>query len=268
MGEKKQKRRRHQHLLEKYPWCTYCGGKSRASTVDHVPPRAVFDAKRRPQGLEFPACDPCNRGARLDELVAAFLSRIFPNPPNAERLEEVRKYGYEAQNNFPGLLEEMFSLSATQAADASRLLQQFDEPSGGVLNAQGPILSDVMYSFAAKMAFALHFQLTGKVLPPEGAVMALWQTNVNFMQGQYPQEFIEKLGAPRTLRQGKWHVGEQFLYKSIGSENGELTGHFATFRRSFGIIAFGDEDSERVTPPAYSDHLRIFNPGWLIARDQ
>ena len=44
--------------------CTYCDAE--ATTVDHVPPRALF-ASPRPSLITVPACSSCNGGASLDD---------------------------------------------------------------------------------------------------------------------------------------------------------------------------------------------------------
>lgn len=59
MGEAKRLGRLRQQVLQGYPYCIYCGGEVPASTVDHVPPRAVVDGDR----FE-PACHPRHQAAR------------------------------------------------------------------------------------------------------------------------------------------------------------------------------------------------------------
>ena len=106
MSESKQRRRRHQHILEDST-CIYCGGVSPATTVEHMPPRVIFWRRDRPKGLEFPSCEQCNNGTRLSDQVAGLMSRIYPNSTNSEHGEEFRRLLRAIRNNCPGLLEEM-----------------------------------------------------------------------------------------------------------------------------------------------------------------
>ena len=53
MSEAKVKRRAHAAILKAHPWCIYCGGIYPANTIEHMPPIAMFDGKKRPKGLEI-----------------------------------------------------------------------------------------------------------------------------------------------------------------------------------------------------------------------
>jgi hypothetical protein len=46
VGEAKSKRRAHEAILKKYPWCIYCGGVHPADTIDHMPPIAMFEGRQ------------------------------------------------------------------------------------------------------------------------------------------------------------------------------------------------------------------------------
>jgi hypothetical protein len=47
------------------PACVYCGERD-ATTMDHIPPRCLFD--RQPATLiKVPSCFPCNNGASMDD---------------------------------------------------------------------------------------------------------------------------------------------------------------------------------------------------------
>lgn len=244
-----------------YPYCVFCGGTVPAETVDHVPPRAVFELKRRPRGLEFPACHQCNDGARLDELVAAMFSRVYPDSATPGASKETRRLIQSVKNNIPGLLEEMMPLPRQQLS--ARRNSDILPPSGGVLNCQGEILNRAIHRFGAKIGFALHFLLSGSPVPPSGATCVWWLTNYQAIKGDMPLSLLKMMGKPKTLKQGKWEVGEQFRYVSIGTEDGAMTAHFATFRFSFAICAFTAERANMVRPPNDIAHVTFHTPGWL-----
>ena len=48
MGEAKRRKKLSARILEKHPFCCYCGGNERATTIDHVPAKIVFPYKRAP----------------------------------------------------------------------------------------------------------------------------------------------------------------------------------------------------------------------------
>ena len=102
MGEAKEKRRAHAVILTAHPWCIYCGMK--ANTIEHMPPRAMFDKRQRPKGLEFPTCRDCNNGTSLSDMAASLLARAYPD---ARTPDDLKRLLGGARNNIPGLIEEM-----------------------------------------------------------------------------------------------------------------------------------------------------------------
>jgi len=85
MGEARRKRTLLDQLRAEQPYCIYCGGRTLGDSVDHMPPRTIFDLRYRPKGLEFLACTACNEGAKKAEQIAGFLSRLlYPTPRTYE----------------------------------------------------------------------------------------------------------------------------------------------------------------------------------------
>jgi hypothetical protein len=262
MGEAKRQRNLRHQVLTRFPNCIYCGGGVVATTVDHVPPRAVFDLRRRPQGLEFPACQSCNEGGRLDELAVAMLSRIYPDPITVEAQEEMKQLMQAVGNNHPGLLVEMFP-TAEQSRKALRNRAQLPNDAHA-LNCSGPLVNRALHRFGAKLGYALHFQLTGKPVPLGGAANVWWFTNYQSLLGEVPDSLLGLLGGePSTLRQGRWEVSGQFSYKSVGTPDGAMSAHLATFRFAFAICSFVAERVDKVRPPPGVDHVTLHLPGWL-----
>jgi hypothetical protein len=87
-------------------------------------------------------------------------------------------------------------------------------------------------------------------------------TNVNILEDGLPQELLNLVGPPKTLRQGRRHVAEQFLYSGVCSIERITSAHLATFRQSFAVIAFVSEDG--VVPDGPMHHGdAVFSPGFL-----
>ncbi|MBR0809339.1 hypothetical protein JQ636_37910 [Bradyrhizobium japonicum] len=236
MGESKQKRRKHAAVLDGCPWCIYCGGDVRATTVDHVPPIIMFAQRRRPKGLEFGSCEPCNGGTKHADLVAAMVGRSMPNSGTKAGGEEMESIFSAINNNIPGLLQEMHIPREVQSAAGWR------EENGGLLRTDGRLVSSHMQTFAFKIGFSLYYELTKKVLPKTGGVVARWFSNVDRLTGAFPQDVFEHLLPPNTLRQGQFEVSDQFAYQWRLAEEERMAMFLATFSQSFAVIAFAATD--------------------------
>lgn len=94
--------------LRAQPWCIYCGGMNEATTIDHMPPITIFDHRRRPRGLEFSACQPCNSGCRVAEKIVGLVSRMYPEPTTDTGREELKGLYREFASHHPNLLKEMW----------------------------------------------------------------------------------------------------------------------------------------------------------------
>lgn len=250
--------------MRENPLCIYCGGLTSATTVDHVPPRALFEARQRPKGLEFAACDPCNSGGSKDELVASLLARTYPDPISEQARLELCRLIQGADNNNPGLLLEMMP-SIDQESQLREIQGSIAElpKIGGVLNCKGPLLNKAIHRFGAKIGFALHYELTKKIIPPDGGVSVWWYTNHQAVLGQIPHHLLGILGEPKTLRQGKQEVGRQFRYGSVGTREGTMSAHLASFNMSFSVCAFVSDNATKIRPPADIEYVTTHRPGWL-----
>jgi hypothetical protein len=91
MGEASQRKRRMHARLRAQPWCIYCGGVNEATTIDHMPPITIFDQRRRPRGLEFSACEPCNSGGRVAEKIVGLVTRMYPDLANDAGRQELKR---------------------------------------------------------------------------------------------------------------------------------------------------------------------------------
>jgi hypothetical protein len=241
MGEAQHKRRRRQAFLNQHPICCYCGGTTPAITVDHVPSIQMFALRKRPKGLEVPACESCNRATRQHEQVAAMLGRIYPVGPTEAEREEVRRILHSVSNNNPGLIEEMIpSLSQLHRFAQSGTSLRFD--GAGPLNVSGPLVNRSVQIYGAKLGFALHYTTTGRIIPPGGGVAVRWYSNDDAVTGEIPLELLKILGPPQTLKQGKWSADNQFNYAFAIAEDGKMATYYSTFRRSFAVISLVSED--------------------------
>jgi hypothetical protein len=239
MSESRAKKRAHSGVLETCPYCIYCGGEVLAVSIDHVPPRVMFRGRRRPRGLEFASCKDCNEGTGRADLVAALLSRLAPDARDAEEKAELTKLLRGVSNNVAGLLEEMQLGEGDQAAARNRLAGPVE---GDLLKANGPLVRAHMQTFATKLGFALYHELTGKIVPLDGGVAARWFSDIDRLEGTFPESVFDLLLPPKTLKQGKFDVSDQFKYQWRLADGDRMALFFASFGYSFTVLAFVTTD--------------------------
>lgn len=246
MGEAKRRETFSQRIRREQPFCIFCGGSTPSETVEHYPPRSIFDGKHRPRGLEFGACKECNEASREADLVVAMLSRMMPDSKSETGRAEVQRLINSALR-IPG-----FSKEVRPERDQLGTLVRYRDiaaqlPSWKFLRIDGAIVARSMTIFASKLGLALHTATTGRILPPTGAVAVQWYSNLQAYQDALPKEFLAMCGPGRTLRQGDFEVGEQFRVASVlPEESGLMSGHFAVFRESFAVLMFATEEPEEV----------------------
>ncbi|SDE22774.1 hypothetical protein [Kordiimonas lacus] len=246
------------------PTCILCGGQNPTETTDHIPPKSIFFLKQRPRGLEFPACRACNQGSKLDDQVVGWFSRIYPDPEADAETKELNKLTKSVQRNVPGLLAELQATDSQLVTFRKGVPAQYADKH--VLSADGPILNEIVGCFGAKMGIALHFEKTGRVVPVEGRAAVKWYTNYQAITGDIPTDALSLLGAPETLQMGKWEVSDQFQYSSAWLEDGRLSLHYATFRRSFAILVAVFASNADLIEGLVENSAGVFQPGWLIDR--
>jgi hypothetical protein len=256
MGEAKQKRRAQAAILERYPFCIYCGDS--AKTIEHMPPIQMFRLRDRPKGLEFSACRECNNGTGDSDLVASLMGRIYPDTKLETARSEIKRLLAAVGNNVPGLLQEM-RVGAGGQKLARRSIPNMPANTA-VLRADGPILQRHMLTFGAKLGFALHFETLGTRVPDEGGVQPFYFTNVSAARGELPREVIDILPDRRTLMQGTKHVSDQFTYSSVSTEEKRHNVFYAVFNDSFSIMAVSALDRTEFLDAHAGDHP-LFAPG-------
>jgi len=195
MGEAKQKLRAHAAILADAPGCIYCAGENVATTIEHMPPISVFEGRQRPKGLEFPACQQCNNGTRLSDLVAAMLSRAWPNPTTYVQTGDAKRLFNAVANNLPDVLWEMdIGRAGEKLARKRNNIPADAHP----LRMDGPLLTAHLETFAAKMGFALHYELRGAPVPALGGIKPMWFSNLQALNGQIPDILFQMLPSPST----------------------------------------------------------------------
>lgn len=258
MGQAKRKQQLREIVLGACPSCIYCSGDTPAVTLDHMPPRTMFEFRQRPKGLEFASCEACNRGSSLAEQVASLISRHYPDPETEAGALEVAKLLREVHSNHPGLIAEMHR--DTVIGPNGEAVMRQSSRGGAILWVGGPLVSSAMLLFVAKLAFALHYESTKRIIPQQGGVFVRWYSNHDPATDTLPTDMLTMLGPPDTLRQGRKEVSTQFTYSSKASADSQMTGHFVTFRQAFKAVMI---TTEKIEVFAAAEGKNTFQPGFL-----
>lgn len=259
MGETKKWRQRFFGL---HPLCCYCGGDTMATTIDHVPAKIMFWGKRRPQGLEMPACDCCNGGTKKLERAAAVFAhiRMADNRSPKQRTEH-RSIGHGVGVDFPGWQHEWQAVP--DHPDAARL------PPGVTPVNVGPLMRDAINIVGAKLAFALHYKHTSMIIPASGFVSVSFETNVTWPQRQIPDEILAALAPTGFLRQGEWTSEGHFAYRGAWTADGAGSVFIAHIGEAFFLKLHAEVASpQEADVDMENPSIRIFRPKELQQADR
>lgn len=247
MGDGNRKTKR---LLAEQPTCTYCGGLNASTSRDHCPPITAFDDRWRPEGMEFGACHACHEGTREMDSVVGFVSRIRGTEGLPNSKAEMERHVGALVRRYPHLLEHL-SFEAQPVV--------YNGSIGHVAHiGQDSKLHGVMDAYAARMGLAGYRLIKGQPAPASARILCRWDTNVGMDNDQELNAFLQTMGLPQTLVQGKQHVADQFrIWPATDANEPNIFGVVAVFRESFGIVAFVDtRDGEPEFEP-------MFVPGFL-----
>lgn len=232
-------------FLSAHPQCAFCGGKAPAVTIEHCPPRAMFQFRHWPEGFEFPSCEPCNLGTTNQDLLFAMLARMDPLEEKGDR--DGRSVGLMKMTNrqYPGLFTKMMP-SASQARRTNRELGLRPEPGQthqetGAVNVPEEIHQAVRV-LACKLAKGIFYREAGFPFPDEGCLLLNWFTNADLIRtGKYVVfDLLKELnGAAPTLQRSGKYLNDQFEYKLSLSTETDMLVLQARFGNAFGLVVFG-----------------------------
>lgn len=214
MGQAKIRSWSRRKILATETRCIYCDAPPQQ--LEHMPPRAMFQNKNRPSGMEFATCAACNNGTSSADLVASFFARLGPDSSPVDwRMQDIERWKDTMELKAPGVVKELLRPDKNRhiySPSPYGILMPFVE-----VKADGPLLHGYLTIFCAKMGMALYRAHVGAPIPLHGAVFIRW-----FLGGALPQQeadkILKKLPISKTLRQGKVDVGEQFMYRFNSDE--------------------------------------------------
>jgi len=232
-------------FLKEHKYCAFCGGKAIATTIEHCPPRSLFQFRKWPEGFEFPACELCNSGSSDDDLLAAMLARMDPFENKGDLDGKQIGLMKAVKRQFPGLFEKMLP-STLEAKRNNRELgikpgfgQTHQET--GVIKVP-PEFHNSICVLAKKLAKGVFYRDVGEVFPDEGCLVLNWFTNADLLkEKQYKVfEILKDLGGtvPPVQRSGSY-LKDQFEYKTTFSPENDIFVLQAKFGNAFGFVVIG-----------------------------
>lgn len=259
-----------ERFLAANPICVFCGGATPATTVEHCPPRAMFQHKHWPEGFDFAACEACNHGTGDQDAIVSMLARMEPDEAVGNTDGRVPGLIKNVGNQFPEMIAKMLP-SAIEARRRNRELGVKPGP-GRTHQDVAPILvpnemSHAVETFSRKLAKAIYFREAGAVFPNEGTLLLNWFTNVELVQhGKYVLFDLLKdvPGRAVPLRRGGKYLDEQFEYKlSITPENHVFMLQ-ARFGVAFGLVIFGSTQPQVIGPVVDQLRAKYGNDGRFV----
>lgn len=240
--------------------CVYCGGVNPATSIDHAPPKAMFDGKIRPEGLEVPACKPCHDSLRAIDLLTSMIGWSFPDGETPRERATAERLITGVGNNIPGALEAMYISDEENARLASR--EGTDRLDGGYMSVGHPAIQGCVQRFATRVAIAVDFAEGHRILGPGGGALSRWFTNVSAMRGELPQSISTLLAGAKDLRQGTWTTSDQFGYRYWGNPESSLRAVCGYFRFSIAFLVALSDNLHDLWK-FRSDSTELYAPGFL-----
>ncbi len=236
---------RRKKFFANNPTCIFCGGGEPATTIEHCPPKAMFDQKKWPEGYEFAACAKCNNGTSDQDLIIAWMARIDYTDMSAEGDTQTTGLLKAVHSQNPKLIKQLLP-SAVEAKRTNRELGIKPAPGkthaeAGVVNIT-PEMTIAVHTFSKKLTKAVYRMHTQKIFPTDGCLMLGWFTNVEFVResGFIPFDVMNDIAGvtPPIERTGK-SLDNRFRYKFSVTADSKLFALQAMFGNSFGLIVFG-----------------------------
>lgn len=239
---------RRTRFLQAHPFCCFCGGNTPTETEDHIPARSMFAGKNWPDGYVFPACTKCNHASSFDEGLAAWLVRIrIAGKRTPEEEAKFARLTYEIKRRSPDIWKKIREESRVstrklvkQAGLDPRLFG--DAPYVMTIPAEA---YEAMNRYGEKLAKALHYLHTGKIVPADAVITARSYSNVEVLTSDLHQKVFAQLTDTPVIRRARKALTDQFNYQYAVVEEGEASAFWIGFGQSTAIIAFVFCDAPR-----------------------
>jgi hypothetical protein len=251
MGQSKKNK---QIFVQENGWCCFCGGQQPATTEDHVPSRNIFRQRRWPEGFVFPACLNCNSATSNDELIAGLYFRLADPFSDTNDRSEFSKMLMGVRNNYPEVLVH----SKMTANEKRAAFKKFELPPPNSAFSEAPMLKitklarNSITRFVFKLACALHYRHTGRILPAPGKIAFHYDTNVSLFANGISDDVLKCVPTLQVTQRCNSSLGDQFTYRFGHSTELNSCAFVCMIRGAFVITIMTAED-----PEVFQDHSEL-----------
>lgn len=167
--------------------------------------------------MELPACDPCNQSTRPYDAIFGFYAMALDfNPENLD----AASFGSRAQgicNNYPDAFPDK-NLSANQIRRKLKSMG-IKRPAGQLLKDLGVVTAPkstrtAVFVALRKLACALYFKETGRILTPAHRIAGMWQQIQDAQRAPIANYLNDLLPEYRNIKRSNMrNYGKRFCYK-------------------------------------------------------
>lgn len=208
-----------------------------------MPNKGMFP-KDRPGGVEFPSCDACNQGSKWFEDIVSFLGSIRWDDQSDDALDHFSGKFVHLIKTHPEVIEELRPDNT-----ASRKARRYASDASAI-NLEGEIVSAALSLYGAKLGLALHWQVTGQILPSNAQIGVYCMSNERRFEGIVPQHLFKLLPNRQELRKGQYKSTQPFFFASGKASETDATAHWVTFGDAMTYYLFAGETLDMTAIPA------------------
>jgi hypothetical protein len=237
----KGKLNRKQLFFAEHPYCCFCGGGIKSTTVDHVPPKACFPVGHWPETFEFPACESCNHGTTMHDQIFGFYSMLLDFDRENISEAEIAKLRSGIENNYPGALPD------TSAPLLHHMGVEVNKPRALLYTMTGGLgdkwqrrsaLDEAATVVGRKLTCALYYRESKKALTTGHSIMTGCHQIQNSNTAALTEYFAQLLPDETIgLRSNIREYGKRFVYKWGIKEKEESFVYAAQF--GMGLLVWG-----------------------------
>jgi hypothetical protein len=224
-------RKNHHNLKGKS--CIFCGGESKSTTVEHMPPRVMFRGKQRPKGHEFPSCERCNSGfSQLDQIAAMFAFSTSASFYGGGNNSEFIKAAMGVANNIP----ELYGLIDLDSATSDGLPTEAAEHGVEAITVSRNLFRKYLNPWAAKLVCAIWYEQTKKVIDDTKRIYVHSIPSKFDLNTDLHKLIQNHFSGLHVAAQGKKDFGDQFFYRFAIGEGQRFGMFFAVFHDAIGVM--------------------------------
>ncbi|MCZ4270996.1 hypothetical protein [Maritalea porphyrae] len=242
MSESRSRARKHDDILKRAERCVYCPSKG-PFTIEHMPPRGMFERKDRPSGWVFACCCNCNQNTRGVDAVAQMFAVIEPSSKTAWKSDKLEAIVGSVNQRAPRVMEELTSQGSSQNVyvNENGILKPARE-----VKVNGIATRAHLDLFAEKMAMAAFSELCDRPINMNGILFTEWYLNVGMPTDIYHSS-LAIMPCFGQLQQGtKVSLGQFSLHYNTDKQG--LVGAIIKFQSSLSMLIFATDDEKYVGP--------------------